>query len=98
MLKITDLITNKEMDSKELTEVRGGFKPFATFDLSSTVDNKVADVSQAFGFALGQQNLGQLVNNQTIYGGNGTIDAKVHQDQYQNNDMFLSDIGKVSVS
>ena len=98
MLKITDLMTNKEMDSKEMTEVRGGFNPFATFDSSSTVDNKVADVKQEFNFALGQANFGQVINNQAIYGGNGTIDARVDQDQDQYNNMFLTDIGKVSVS
>jgi hypothetical protein len=98
MLKITDLHVNKEMDSTEMTGVRGGFNPFATFDSSSTVDNKVAEAHQGFGFALGQQNLGQLVNNQTIYGGNGTIDAKVNQDQYQTNYLDVSDIGNIFVS
>jgi hypothetical protein len=98
MLKITDLMTNKEMDSKEMTEVRGGFNPFATFDSSTSIDNKVAEVNQAFNFALGQGNAGQVINNQAIAGGNGPTWAPVDQDQYQYNDMYLTDIGNVSVS
>ncbi len=97
MLKITDLITNKEMDSKEMTEVRGGFDPFS-FLASTTINTKVADVDQVFNLALGQGNAGQVTNNQAISGGNGVIFAPVHQTQTQYNDLYLSDIGNVSVS
>ena len=98
MLKITDLHVNKEMASTEMAGVRGGFNPFASIDSSSTVDNKVADVSQMFEFGFAQSNVGELVNNQAIYGGNGTIDAKVNQNQSQNNYMDVSDIGNIFVS
>ena len=98
MLKITDLHVNKEMESTEMAGVRGGFNPFATFDSSSTVDNKVAEAHQMFNFGVAQSNVGELVNNQTIYGGNGTTSADVDQKQYQNNYLDISDIGNIFVS
>ena len=97
MLKITDLMTNKEMDHKEMTEVRGGFDPFS-FLASTTINSKVADVDQVFNLALGQGNAGQVTNNQAISGGNGATFAPVTQTQSQFNDMYLTDIGNVSVS
>lgn len=97
MLKITDLITNKELDRKEMTEVRGGFDPFS-FLASTTISSKVADVDQVFNLALGQGNAGQVTNNQAISGGNGATFAPVDQTQTQYNNMFLTDIGNVSVS
>ena len=97
MLKITDLITNKEMDRKEMTEVRGGFDPFS-FLASTSINSKVADVDQVFNLTLGQGNAGQVTNNQAISGGNGVTFAPVLQTQTQFNDMYLTDIGNVSVS
>jgi len=35
MLKISDLAENKELDSKTMTSVRGGFNPFAHLGLTS---------------------------------------------------------------
>jgi hypothetical protein len=98
MLKITDLTTSKEMDSKEMTGVRGGMKRFPFFDSSTSIDNKVADITQGFNFALAQGNEGAVVNNQEIYGGNGNSWSPVDQSQYQDNWMDLSHIGNVSVS
>lgn len=98
MLKITDLTASKEMDSKEMNGVRGGFDPFAMFDSSTTIYNKVADVTQGFNFALAQGNDGQVVNNQEIVGGNGSSSSPVYQSQTQDNWLDLSHIGNVSVS
>ena len=98
MLKITDLHVNKEMESTEMAGVRGGFNPFAIFDSSTSIDNKVADANQVFAFGFAQSNVGEVTNNQAIQGGNGVIYAPVHQDQYQNNYMDVSDIGNISVS
>lgn len=98
MLKITDLTTSKEMDSKEMTGVRGGFDPFASLDFSTSINSKVADVNQGFGFALAQGNEGAVTNNQEIMGGNGSSWSPVDQSQYQDNWMDLSHIGNVSVS
>jgi hypothetical protein len=98
MLKITDLTTSKEMDSKEMTGVRGGFNPFAIFDSSTRIDSRVADITQGFNFALAQGNEGAVVNNQEILGGNGSSWSPVDQSQYQDNWMDLSNIGNVSVS
>ena len=98
MLKITDLIVSKELESKEMSVVRGGFDPFAIFDSSTSITNKVAEVQQAFGFNLAQGNAGEVINNQLFQTGNGTSYAPVSQRQDQYNDMYVSDIGNISVS
>ena len=98
MLKITDLTASKELESKEMAGVRGGISPFAIIDFSTGITNKVADVTQVFGFAFAQGNEGTVTNNQAIAGGNGLSLAPVSQYQDQYNDMHVSDIGNVSVS
>ena len=98
MLKITDLHVSKEMESTEMAGVRGGFNPFAIFDSSTSITNKVADTNQMFAFGFAQGNAGEVTNNQAISGGNGVTYAPVQQDQYQNNYMDVSDIGNISVS
>ena len=97
MLKITDLTASKELESKEMASVCGGWDPMSIL-ASTTIDNKVADVTQAFAFDLGQANKGKVTNNQAFHGGNGTIHAPVEQYQHQSNDMFVYDIGNTSVS
>ena len=97
MLNIHDLKASKELDSKEMTGVRGGFDPFSIF-AGTSITNKVADVQQAFQLALAQGNTGAVTNNQAIVGGNGVDFAPVHQTQDQYNDLYLSDIGNVHVS
>ncbi len=96
MLKITDLIVSKELESKEMSAVRGGFDPFS-FLASTTINNKVADVSQMFGFEFAQGNTGAVTNNQAIQGGNGVSYAPVHQTQNQSNDLNVFDLGNVKV-
>ena len=96
MLNITDLIESKEMGTKEMSSVRGGFDPFS-FLATTTSINKVADVSQAFDFALAQGNTGEVINNQAFAGGNGVTTAPVYQTQDQYNDLFITDIGNISV-
>jgi hypothetical protein len=98
MLKITDLTASKELESKEMAGVRGGTSPFAIIDFSTGITNKVADVTQVFGFAFAQGNEGTVTNNQAIAGGNGLSLAPVSQYQDQYNDMHVYDIGNVSVS
>ena len=98
MLKITDLTANKEMKSGDMARVRGGFDPFALFNASTSIHNKVADVTQSFQFAFAQGNEGLVANNQEILGGNGTTWAPVDQAQYQDNWMDVSNVGNVSVS
>ena len=97
MLKITDLTTSKEMDSKDMAGISGGESPFAFIDFSTGFTNKVADVTQSFGFALAQGNKGAVTNNQAIAGGNGFSVAPVSQYQDQYNDLHVSHIGTVSV-
>jgi hypothetical protein len=97
MLKLNELEHCKELDHKALTEVRGGFDPFAVL-ASTRIDNRVADVNQLFALELGQANAGAVTNNQAIEGGNGVTYAPVTQEQYQYNDMVLSGIGNTSVS
>ena len=97
MLKITDLTTSKDMDSKDMAGVSGGTSPFAFIDFSTGFTNKVADVSQSFGFGFGQLNEGAVTNNQAISGGNGLGVVPVSQYQDQYNDLDVSGIGKVSV-
>ena len=84
MLKITDLNTSKKLESKEMAGVRGGFDPFA-FLASTSINSKVADVSQVFDLKLAQGNAGAVENNQGIAGGNGFDFAAVdqYQDQYK---------------
>ena len=57
--------------------VRGGTSPFALIDFSTGFTNKVADVTQGFGFAFAQGNEGAVTNNQAIQGGNGLSFAPV---------------------
>lgn len=98
MLTITDLKSSKELESKDMAGVRGGNSPFALIDFSTGITNKVADVTQGFGFAFAQGNEGVVTNNQAIAGGNGFTIAPVSQYQDQYNDLHVSDIGNVSVS
>jgi hypothetical protein len=98
MLKISDLSTNKEIDSREMGRIRGGLDPFAHIDFSSSLTNKVASVNQAFDFAFAQGNAGTVTNNQLIQGGNGLSLAPVDQSQFQDNWMDVSYVGNVHVS
>ena len=98
MLKITDLTSSKNMETREMAEVRGGMDPFAVIDFSTGLENKVADVNQLFAFQFAQGNAGAVTNNQAIAGGNGISYAPVHQSQSQYNDLYVGDIGNVSVS
>ena len=99
MLKVTDLTVNKELDSKTMTSVRGGFDPFAILvDGSTSLNNKVADVDQIFQLALSQTNAGEVTNNQAINGGNGIVYAPVDQNLSQSNWMDVYGIGNVAVS
>ena len=86
------------MESKEMAGVRGGFNPFAIFDSSTSIHNKVADVTQAFNFEFAQANAGTVTNNQAIQAGNGVTYAPVDQRQYQDNYLDVSHIGNVFVS
>lgn len=97
MLKITDLTASKDMEAREMTEVRGGMDPFAIIDFSTGFKNKVADVTQMFAFEIAQGNSGAVTNNQAIDAGNGLTFAPVHQSQDQHNNLHISDIGGVSV-
>lgn len=96
MLKITDLAVSKKLEDKEMAEVRGGFDAFA-FLASTTIDNRVADVTQGFGLNLAQGNGGRVTNNQGIVGGNGTSHSPVEQSQGQYNAMAVSGIGNTYV-
>jgi len=99
MLNITDLTASKELDTKTMASVRGGFDPFAILiDGSTTLNNKVADVDQGFAFGLTQNNAGAVTNNQALAGGNGLIYAPVSQHLDQNSNMTVRGIGNVSVS
>ena len=108
MLKVTDLIESKELDSRAMGRVRGGStlallfdKPsrpsLPLIDFSTGITNKVADVTQGFDFAFAQGNEGAVTNNQEILGGNGFSAAPVHQAQSQSNWMNVHGVGKVSV-
>ena len=97
MLKITDLTVSKKLEGKEMAEVRGGFDPFS-FVASTTIDNKVADVTQGFALNLAQGNAGQVTNNQGIAGGNGTAHSPVEQSQGQYNAMLVAGIGNTVVA
>lgn len=98
MLTIKDLSSAKEMDTKEMTAVRGGFDPFAILvDGSTSLNNKVTDVDQGFAFGFTQNNAAAATNNQAIQGGNGLAYAPVGQNLSQYSDMIVSGIGNVSV-
>jgi hypothetical protein len=107
MLKISDLIESKEMDSREMTRVRGGStlalvfeprpSPLATIDFGTRITSKVADATQAFNFAFAQGNEGAVTNNQQIAGGNGSSWSPVSQSQFQDNFMNVSGVGNISV-
>jgi len=102
MLKITDLVVNKELDTldtKAMAGIRGGFDPFAILiDGSTSLRNKVADVDQVFQFAFAQNNAGAVTNNQAITGGNGITYAPVDQSLSQSNTLSVFDIGNTRVS
>jgi hypothetical protein len=107
MLKVTDLIESKELDSRAMGRVLGGstlalvFEPqrprLPLIDFSTGITNKVADVSQAFNFGFAQANEGAVTNNQQILGGNGASGSPVHQSQTQSNWMDVHGVGNVSV-
>jgi hypothetical protein len=102
MLNITDLTTNKELDSREMASVAGGTSEMERFsallDFSTSMINKVADINQQYGFSIAQSNSGTVTNNQTIIGGNGVIFAPVTQTQTQANALAISDIGNAFVA
>ena len=98
MLNITDLAESKELDSKTMAGVRGGFNPFAILDASTSLNSKVADANQLFAFDLAQNNAGAVTNNQAINGGNGITYAPVDQTLNQAGTMSVYDIGNISVS
>ena len=99
MLNITDLTTSKELDTKTMAGVRGGFDPFAILiDGSTSLRNKVADVDQVFQFAFAQNNAAAVTNNQAITGGNGITYAPVDQSLSQANNLSVSGIGNTRVS
>ncbi len=98
MLKIRDLASSKELDSKTMAEVRGGFDPFAIFDASTSMTNKVADVDKVIEFAFAQSNAGEVTNNQAITGGNGIVYAPVAQSLSQYNALSVFDIANTAVS
>ncbi len=102
MLKFSDLSVSKELESNEMRGITGGTsvpEPLSgLLDLSTRMDNRVADVTQAFGFGLSQANAGAVTNNQAISGGNGVVYAPVSQHQTQSNYLDLFDIGNTWVS
>jgi hypothetical protein len=102
MLKITDLTVSKEMASNEMARVVGGMSDLemlsALIDLSTSVQNKVADVNQGFGLNLDQSNVGYVTNNQILQNGNGVLIAPVYQTQTQGNFLDLLGLGNTAVS
>ena len=103
MLNIKDLATNKEMDHKTMAGLTGGNSllrgPLAVLlDGSTSLNSKVADVTQAFGLGLTQNNAGAVTNNQAITGGNGIVYAPVEQSLSQTNWMDAYGIGNTAVS
>lgn len=96
MLTIKDLSASKDLETREMAEVRGGFDPFSIF-AGTTITSHVADVTQAFALELAQGNAGSVTNNQAIQGGNGVSYAPVTQTQVQGNYMDVYDIGNVHV-
>ena len=98
MLKINDLTESKTLDSKAMRGVIGGWNPFAIMaDGSTTQINKVADIDQVFELNFAQGNIGEVINNQAISGGNGRIIAPVKQTLDQDNTMRVYDIGNTSI-
>ena len=101
MLKIKDLAVSKELDSKAMGAVVGGWKrhrhPMLDLDFSTHLDNKVADVDQVFAFNFAQGNAGEVINNQAIQGGNGTTRAPVTQSLHQDNTMKVYDLGNTFI-
>ena len=98
MLNIKDLSASKELDTKTMAAVRGGFDPFSILiDGSTSLTNRVADADQLFQFALTQNNAGEVTNNQAIQGSNGIVYAPVDQNLSQSNRLDLFDIGNISV-
>jgi hypothetical protein len=96
MLNIKDLAVSKELETREMAEVRGGFDPFSIFG-GTSITSHVADVTQGFAFELAQGNVGTVTNNQAIQGGNGVSYAPVTQTQKQDNYMDVYDVGNVHV-
>ena len=97
MMKITDLAVNKELNGAAMAEVRGGFDPRAIINGSTSLTNRVADISQLFDLAVAQQNAGQVTNNQVIQGGNGIVYAPVTQRLDQGNILSLLGLGNTRV-
>ncbi len=102
MLKIKDLSTSKQLDSKSMAAVRGGHSKeemlTALLDLSTSMKSKVADTQQGFGLDLAQGNAGAVTNNQAIQGGNGIVYAPVNQSLSQANWMDVYGLGNTTVS
>ena len=99
MLNIKDLCVSKELDTKTMAGVRGGFDPFAILlNGSTSLNSKVADVNQVFQFAFEQNNAGAVTNNQAITGGNGITYAPVDQSLSQGNTLSVYDVGNTWVS
>lgn len=98
MLHISDLSVNKDLDQSAMASVRGGWKPsMPMFDATTRMTSKVADIDQVFQLGFAQGNAGDLTNNQSILGGNGTVAAQVDQLADQYNDMSVYDIGNTTV-
>lgn len=99
MLKIKDLSACKELDAARMSAVVGGHRRHPLFDLdaSTSMDNKVADVSQLFALGLSETNAGAVTNNQMISNGNGITYAPVTQRLDQNNWMGVFDLGKTLI-
>ena len=103
MLNITDLNVSKELDSKAMASVSGGNNQMPQslallLDGSTSLTNKVADITQGFGLGLAQNNAGAVTNNQTINGGNGIVYAPVDQNLSQSSWMNVYGIGNATVS
>ncbi len=98
MLKINDLTLSKELDRSAMAEVRGGRDLLSLlFDGSVSTTNKVADIQQAFGLDLAQQNAGAVTNNQAIDNKNGIVYAPVTQTLTQSNWLDLIGLGKTRI-
>jgi len=103
MLNITDLNVSKDLDSNAMASVSGGTNQLPQsiallLDGSTSLTNKVADISQGFGLGLAQNNAGAVTNNQIINGGNGIVYAPVDQKLSQSNWMDVYGIGNATVS
>lgn len=98
MLKINDLASAKELDRNAMANVRGGHALLSLlFDGSTDITNKVADVHQAFGLDLKQQNAGAVTNNQAISNGNGIVYAPVTQTLTQSNWLDVLGLGNTRI-